>query len=104
MTVYSYEFSRECSPGDVPYYPVQLSSEDSRFKNYVDIAKDQTKMSFVGRLGTFRYIDMDVAIREALDAGTRTIEAVRMGNPIPPFFVQPSHASKSSQSCELDAS
>jgi UDP-galactopyranose mutase len=88
QTVVSYEFSRECGPADLPYYPVQLTSENSRFKNYVNLAKSETKISFVGRLGTFRYIDMDVAIGEALDAGTRTIEAIRAGAPIPTFFVE----------------
>jgi UDP-galactopyranose mutase len=86
-TVYSFEFSRECGHNDIPYYPVPLIEENTRYMQYVDLARNEPSVSFVGRLGTYRYLDMDVAIGEAMDAGSRTIEAVKSGAPLPTFFV-----------------
>jgi UDP-galactopyranose mutase len=88
-TVISYEFSRECGPGDTPYYPIRLTKSDNRFAQYVELAPSARDVSFVGRLGTYRYIDMDVAIGDAMTAGQRAIEALRTGAPIPTFFVEP---------------
>ncbi|EAR49377.1 hypothetical protein OG2516_18825, partial [Oceanicola granulosus HTCC2516] len=42
---------------------------------------------FVGRLGTYRYLDMDVTIREALDTAGAVLERMAAGRP-PPAFVQ----------------
>jgi UDP-galactopyranose mutase len=64
-TVYSFEFSRECGKDDAPYYPITLIEENRRYMQYVALAQQESGVSFVGRLGTYRYIDMDVAIGEA---------------------------------------
>jgi UDP-galactopyranose mutase len=72
------EFSRSCEPGDVPYYPVHLVHEDSVLKAYVARAESENGITFVGRLGTYRYLDMDVTIRAALDVARRFLE--RQGN------------------------
>ncbi|MFZ2989968.1 UDP-galactopyranose/dTDP-fucopyranose mutase family protein [Ideonella sp.] len=61
------EFSRTCQPGDVPYYPVHLTEGDELLKAYQARAAAQKNVTFVGRLGTYRYMDMDVTIRAALD-------------------------------------
>ena len=61
------EFSRECVNGDIPYYPIRLVKDKEQLAHYVDRAKGETGITFVGRLGTYRYLDMDVTIREALD-------------------------------------
>ncbi|SFB10170.1 UDP-galactopyranose mutase [Rhizobium sp. NFR07] len=61
------EFSRECGPDDIPYYPIRLVEEKSLLTDYLDRAREEDRVSFVGRLGTYRYLDMDVTIREALD-------------------------------------
>ncbi len=60
------EFSRACGPEDVPYYPVRLVGEKALLTNYVARAEREVSVTFVGRLGTYRYLDMDVTIREAL--------------------------------------
>ena len=61
------EFSRECTPGDIPYYPIRQVKEKALLKDYVARAEAAPGVTFVGRLGTYRYLDMDVTIREALD-------------------------------------
>jgi UDP-galactopyranose mutase len=88
-TVISYEYPRECGKNDTPFYPIRLNRDNQHYSQYVELARREPNVSFVGRLGTYRYLDMDAAIAEALQAGARTIEASRQGTPIPPFFVEP---------------
>jgi len=80
------EFSRSCGPNDIPYYPVRLSGEETMLKAYVERAQALSDVSFVGRLGTYRYLDMDVTIGEALHAADQIIACSRTGAPIPAFF------------------
>ncbi|OYT86445.1 MAG: UDP-galactopyranose mutase [Burkholderiales bacterium PBB6] len=61
------EFSRACGPDDTPYYPVHLTAGDELLKAYQARAAAEPGVTFVGRLGTYRYMDMDVTIRAALD-------------------------------------
>lgn len=61
------EFSRLAEPGDIPYYPIRQMDEKALLADYVALAERETGVTFVGRLGTYRYLDMDVTIREALD-------------------------------------
>jgi UDP-galactopyranose mutase len=61
------EFSRACGPQDTPYYPVHLTEADTLLQRYQARARAEPGVTFVGRLGTYRYMDMDVTIRAALD-------------------------------------
>ena len=61
------EFSRACGEDDIPYYPIRLVEEKALLTEYEALAAAETGVSFLGRLGTYRYLDMDVTIREALD-------------------------------------
>lgn len=61
------EYSRACTEGDIPYYPIRQVQEKSLLADYVTRAKSEKRVTFIGRLGTYRYLDMDVTIREALD-------------------------------------
>ncbi|VDS10777.1 UDP-galactopyranose mutase precursor [Paracoccus haematequi] len=63
------EFSRAAGPDDIPYYPIRLVREKALLEDYVRLAQATPGVTFVGRLGTYRYLDMDVTIREALDTG-----------------------------------
>ncbi len=65
-TIISREYSRDCGPDDTPYYPVRLASEKALLARYVERARAERRVSFVGRLGTYRYLDMHVTIAEAL--------------------------------------
>jgi len=67
-TVCYREYPRACTPEDIPYYPIRLTQEKLLLAQYERLAAAEQGVSFVGRLGTYRYIDMDVTIREALDA------------------------------------
>jgi UDP-galactopyranose mutase len=67
-TVCYREFSRACGPDDIPYYPVHLVQGDDVLDQYLARARAEPNVTFVGRLGTYRYMDMDVTIRAALDA------------------------------------
>ncbi|MFD0859920.1 UDP-galactopyranose mutase [Roseovarius aquimarinus] len=67
-TVCYREFSRACGAEDIPYYPIRLVEEKALLKAYEALAARTEGVTFVGRLGTYRYLDMDVTIREALDA------------------------------------
>ncbi|WP_380054339.1 UDP-galactopyranose mutase [Falsihalocynthiibacter sp. SS001] len=64
------EFSRQCTPDDIPYYPIRQVQEKALLAQYVELAKNVQNTTFVGRLGTYRYLDMDITIREALDVAT----------------------------------
>jgi UDP-galactopyranose mutase len=66
-TVCYREFSRACGEGDIPYYPIRLVEEKALLTEYEALARAAEGVSFVGRLGTYRYLDMDVTIREAMD-------------------------------------
>ena len=83
------EFSRACEAGDIPYYPVRLVREKAQLLRYVALAKEVTGVTFVGRLGTYRYLDMDVTIKEALDAASAIVEGLASGSAIPSFVVDP---------------
>jgi len=88
-TICYIEYSRECGKNDIPYYPIRLVKEQALLKRYADLASGETNISYVGRLGTYRYLDMDVTIAEALAAADRFLKC-RLGNqPVPTFFFSP---------------
>jgi UDP-galactopyranose mutase len=66
-TVCYREYSRNCEPQDIAYYPVHLVAGDRKLEQYQACAAQESRVTFVGRLGTYRYMDMDVTIRHALD-------------------------------------
>jgi UDP-galactopyranose mutase len=83
------EYSRAAEPGDIPYYPIRMVEEKELLAQYVRLAKDSQGVTFVGRLGTYRYLDMDVTIREALDTALHFKEGVSTKKPIAAFVVSP---------------
>lgn len=83
------EYPREAEPGDIPYYPIRLLAEKTMLRDYMQLATAEQGVTFLGRLGTYRYLDMDVTIREALDCARRCLEARRSGAPLPVFSVPP---------------
>lgn len=88
-TIIFKEYSRECTEDDIPYYPIRLVNEKTMLKAYIEKAKIQTNVSFLGRLGTYRYLDMDVTIAEALDASQVTLQSIAEKKAIPVFFIDP---------------
>lgn len=89
LSVTYHEFSRSAQPDDIPYYPVRLVREKAQLLEYVALARAASGVTFVGRLGTYRYLDMDVTIKEALDVATVLRECLASRTVIPPFVVDP---------------
>lgn len=85
QTVIFKEFSRQAGLNDEPYYPIRLTDEMEILKNYTELASAETKITFLGRLGTYRYLDMDVTIREALDIAEISCKLLENGENPPPF-------------------
>ena len=83
------EYSRACEKNDIPYYPIRLVAEQELLARYVGLAKEEHSISFVGRLGTYRYLDMDMTVAEALSAAKQFMECIRNNSPVPTFFVEP---------------
>lgn len=67
VTVISREYSAEWVPGMEPYYPVNDGANNALYGRYAALAKQQKNVLFGGRLGQYRYYDMDKVIRAALD-------------------------------------
>ena len=86
-TVCFRETSRLAADGDIPYYPIRLAEDKGMLRQYVDAARNETGVTFVGRLGTYRYLDMDVTIAEALAAADGILDAVEHQAAIRPLFV-----------------
>jgi UDP-galactopyranose mutase len=67
QTVVMREFSRFATAQDEPYYPVATAQDQSRLARYRELAAGQPEVCFGGRLGSYRYLDMHLAIAAALD-------------------------------------
>lgn len=76
-TIIYKEYSRECGPDDTPYYPVRLADDKKNLNRYTELADSEPNVTFVGRLGTYRYLDMHVAIEEALVAAAKFLASYR---------------------------
>ncbi len=67
QTVCFREFSKLTEAGDTPYYPLRLADDKTLLQKYVTKAEREQAVTFIGRLGTYRYLDMHVVIGESLD-------------------------------------
>ncbi len=66
-TVISREYSAEWKPGDEPYYPVNDEKNGALYLRYRTLAQHEAKVIFGGRLGEYKYYDMDMVILAALE-------------------------------------
>ena len=78
-TVIMREYSRFANKGDEPYYPVNTSVDREKLLKYRDLAKGEQNVLVGGRLGTYKYLDMHMAIGAALSM---------FDNKIRPHFAQ----------------
>ncbi|MFT6607409.1 MAG: UDP-galactopyranose mutase [Halocynthiibacter sp.] len=67
VSLMTYEYSKTWKPGDIQYYPVHLTGENDLLARYKARAAKIENLQLCGRLGQFKYMDMDVAIKGALD-------------------------------------
>ncbi len=82
------EYSRLCAEGDIPYYPIRLVRDKAQLTKYIDLATAESNVTFVGRLGTYRYLDMHITIEEALNVA-ECFQATQYGQGMPAFCVSP---------------
>ena len=66
-TIISREYSSEWKPGDEPYYPVNDAKNGLLYSEYKKLADAEEKVIFGGRLGEYKYYDMDTTIYAALE-------------------------------------
>ena len=85
QTIYFKEFSKETTPSDIPYYPKRLEQDKKLLLQYRTDAEALQGISFLGRLATYRYMDMHHVIGEALDFAKSWLLAVKTGQK-PPVF------------------
>lgn len=85
-TVIMREYSRFANKGDEPYYPVNTSVDREKLLAYRDLAKGENNVLFGGRLGTYKYLDMHMAIGAALSMFDNKIRphslTVRRSSPV----------------------
>jgi UDP-galactopyranose mutase len=88
-TIIYREFSRACTETDIPYYPIRLLKEKVLLQKYVDIASNESGVTFLGRLGTYRYLDMHVTIAEAQEVAQAFQESIIKKQRMPSFVCNP---------------
>ena len=81
------EYSRECGEKDIPYYPIRQMGKMALLDKYLSLAENEKNMTFVGRLGTYRYLDMDVTIAEALNTADKYLSSLSSNESMPVFTV-----------------
>ena len=84
-TIYFKEFSKETEPSDIPYYPKRLEKDKNLLLQYRKDAEALQYVSFLGRLATYRYMDMHNVIGEALDFAKSFLIALNTAQK-PPVF------------------
>ncbi|HEV8510556.1 MAG TPA: UDP-galactopyranose mutase [Gemmatimonadales bacterium] len=72
QTVCFREYSDLAAPGDTPYYPLRLNDDKDLLQRYVSLAEREPNVTFIGRLGTYRYLDMHLVIADSLDLAKRS--------------------------------
>ena len=72
-TVISREYSSEWQKGGEPYYPVNDEKNNALFAQYKALAAEETNVIFGGRLGEYRYYDMDAVLRSALEMAKKEL-------------------------------
>lgn len=72
-TSISYEFA--CADGD-PYYPIPRPENQALYKQYEALARQRANVTFVGRLGTYKYFNMDQVVGQALATYRRMVKTV----------------------------
>ena len=72
-TVISREYSSEWKPGDEPYYPVNDEKNSKLYGEYKKLAETEKNVVFGGRLGEYKYYDMDAVIASALEMSKKEL-------------------------------
>jgi UDP-galactopyranose mutase len=89
VTIVWKEFPEAASADSVPYYPLRLAGDERLLRNYVELARREQGVTFLGRLGSYAYIDMDMAVRRALDTAAAALTVLGEGKSPPVFIHEP---------------
>ena len=89
QTVCFREYSKLAEPHDTPYYPLRLEGDKSLLQNYMKLANDEKNVTFIGRLGTYRYLDMHMVIGESLDLAKTLLASDKAVSRWPTFSQNP---------------
>jgi UDP-galactopyranose mutase len=84
-TIIFKEFSKETGEGDIPYYPKRLKNDKELLERYRQKAGTLRNVSFLGRLATYRYMDMHHVIGESLEFSKHFLESLSAQKPRPVF-------------------
>ena len=84
-TIYFKEFSKETEENDIPYYPKRLEADKQLLRKYREDAEALSGVSFLGRLATYRYMDMHHVIGEAMAFADNFINAEKGAGSKPVF-------------------
>ena len=76
-TVISREYSSEWKPGEEPYYPVNDEKNSALYEEYKRLSQKEENVIFGGRLGEYKYYDMDAVIASALEMSRIELKQVR---------------------------
>lgn len=85
-TIYFKEYSRACEEDDIPYYPIRLVNDKALLEQYIKLAESEKNVTFAGRLGTYRYMDMDVTIKEALFLSKKLLGDIKNSTKLQSFY------------------
>jgi len=75
-TIVFTEYSKETGTSDIPYYPKRMPRDKALLLRYLELAECEKKISFLGRLATYRYMDMHHVIGEALEFSRAMLHAI----------------------------
>ena len=75
-TIISREYSSEWKPGDEPYYPVNDAKNGALYAEYKKLADAESKVIFGGRLGEYKYYDMDQVIEAVLSCAEKELSKI----------------------------
>lgn len=73
-TIITYEYPQPWHRGDEPYYPINDKNNDRKYKDYAQLAQSTPNVIFGGRLGQYRYYNMDQTIMAALQLAKKVLE------------------------------
>ena len=75
-TVYFREYSKETEPEDIPYYPKRLANDMEILQRYQNDVNKLENYSFIGRLATYRYLDMHHVINESIQTAKEFVDRI----------------------------
>ena len=66
MTIITEEYPKQCEDGDIPYYPIPFGNGIKMYLKYKELAEQENNIIFAGRLATYTYLDMWMAVKQVM--------------------------------------